>query len=74
MFLAGDVPDEIDEKRLPLNDRSIILILNSHHENMLFTVPDFLYEGLWEIILDTKLIPGWKQHSQRSVEARHAVP
>jgi isoamylase len=53
MFLAGNVPDEIDEQGMPLNDRSIVLILNSHHENILFTVPDFLPDGLWEISIDT---------------------
>jgi glycogen operon protein len=54
MFLAGNVPDEKDERGMPLNDNSMILILNSHHDSISFVVPTFLSDSSWQILIDTK--------------------
>jgi isoamylase len=53
LFLAGTVPGEVDEKGMPLNDNSIVLILNSYHENVQFMVPNFLEDKIWHVVLDT---------------------
>jgi glycogen operon protein len=53
MFLAGNVPNEIDEKGIPLADDSLILILNSHHEMVRFVIPASLSETAWEVMIDT---------------------
>ncbi len=53
MFLAGTVPDEIDEAGQSLKDNSMILILNSHYDSVAFAVPTFFHNGAWEIALDT---------------------
>jgi glycogen operon protein len=53
IFLSGDVPDEINQKGLPLNDNSMILIMNSHYERIKFLVPNFLPISSWQIVLDT---------------------
>jgi isoamylase len=53
IFLAGNVPDEIDERGMPLNDSSMILTVNSHHDRIAFTVPIFLPNTVWHLALDT---------------------
>ncbi len=56
IFLAGNVPDEIDEKGLPLRDSSMIIILNSFRETIPFIIPSFLPDGLWQIAIDTNRV------------------
>ncbi len=53
IFLAGNVPDEIDERGMPLNDSSMILTVNSHHDRIAFTAPIFLPNTVWHLALDT---------------------
>ncbi len=60
IFLMGNVPNEIDERGMPLNDDSMILIFNSHHESIQFKIPDFLSESSWETAMDTG-IPDFTQ-------------
>ncbi len=54
MFLAGNVPGEMDDRGIPLSDSSLILIINSHHDQVSFSVPAFLTEAYWEIAIDTE--------------------
>jgi glycogen operon protein len=53
VFLAGNVPDEVNEKGLPLHDDSMIWIMNSHHDSITFVVPQFLPDSQWQIVFDT---------------------
>ncbi len=53
IFLAGDVPGEIDERGMPLHDSSMMIIMNSHHETIQFTIPSFLPNSPWHLTLDS---------------------
>jgi isoamylase len=55
LFLAGNIPDEMDEKGIPLKDDSLIIIMNSHHEHISFTIPAFLPNSVWNIEIDTHI-------------------
>ena len=54
MFLAGQAHDEMDEKGEPVVDDTLLLILNSDHETVAFTVPPSLRDGQWEVLVDTR--------------------
>jgi isoamylase len=53
MFLAGNVPEAIDDRGVPLAESSLLTIINSHHEQVNFSVPTFLTDAYWEVAIDT---------------------
>ena len=53
LFLSGEGTGEVDENGDPVIDSSLILIMNSHHENVSFKLPDFLPVNEWHIDINT---------------------
>ncbi len=51
--LAGDLIGEVDERGEPIVGETLMMLLNSHHENVPFTLPATKVEHHWERIIDT---------------------
>jgi isoamylase len=59
VFYAGEVPNEVDENGTPLADDTFLMILNSHHDPIRFTLPATPSGARWEVLIDTNT-PGLK--------------
>jgi glycogen operon protein len=53
MFLAGGALGEDDDRGQPLFDDDFILLLNGHHEQIDFAIPDSPTPGIWNVVIDT---------------------
>ncbi|WP_406313412.1 glycogen debranching protein GlgX [Streptosporangium sp. NBC_01639] len=53
VFLNGDAITEPGPRGEPILDDSFLLLINGHHEDMDFTVPDAKYGVGWRTVLDT---------------------
>jgi glycogen operon protein len=51
--LAGDLIGHVDERGEPVTGDTLLLLLNAHHEEVLFTLPAVDPEHRWEPLLDT---------------------
>ncbi|UCE64573.1 MAG: glycogen debranching enzyme GlgX, partial [Nitrospirota bacterium] len=52
--LAGDAIDEMDEFGNLIIDDTFLVLINAHHERVLFTLPAHRKEVRWEAMLDTR--------------------
>ena len=59
-YLAGEELLEMDEQGRALTDDSFLLLLNAHHETILFTLPGFRRASPWEEVFDTAVGDGLK--------------
>ncbi|MFA5026948.1 MAG: glycogen debranching enzyme GlgX, partial [Candidatus Methylomirabilota bacterium] len=59
--LAGDAIEEVDRLGQPIADDTFLLLLNSHHEPVPFTLPAHRPGLLWEIVLDTRTADGQRR-------------
>jgi glycogen operon protein len=60
MLLPGDAIEEKDKRGNQIVDETMLVLFNAHYESMQFILPQFhfegqweLFEGHWDIILDT---------------------
>jgi isoamylase len=53
LFFSGNLTDEIDIEGKTIIDDSLLVILNAHHEDITFMLPDWLFKGNWECLIDT---------------------
>jgi len=53
MSLAGDAIGDDDDRGQPLSDQDFILLLNSHHERIDFTLPAQSPLSRWSVMFDT---------------------
>ncbi|MGH9345445.1 MAG: glycogen debranching protein GlgX [Terriglobia bacterium] len=60
--IAGNVIDEKDQRGNPVTDDTLLIILNSHHEPLDFTLPADQPGEQWELLLDTRQAIGKCQH------------
>ena len=51
---AGDAIEELNERGNPIEDDTFLLLFNTHHERVLFTLPAHKKEIRWEPVLDTR--------------------
>jgi len=51
--LAGDLIDDVDERGNPISDDTALILLNAHHEPILFALPETGSGQVWELALDT---------------------
>jgi isoamylase len=51
--LAGDVINDMDERGEPIVGDTLLLLINSHWEEIKFTLPATKVEHVWESMLDT---------------------
>jgi glycogen operon protein len=53
IYLNGRAIPDQDELGGPIVDSSFLLLINSHHQQQTFTVPDGAYGRTWQVVLDT---------------------
>jgi isoamylase len=53
MRLAGDLIGEVDERGDPIAGDTLLVLMNSHHEPIQFTLPRTSPEHQWELLYDT---------------------
>lgn len=53
VFFGGSGLTETDEKGRPLVDDNMLILLNAHHDEIPFKIPDLPIEGSWEVAFDT---------------------
>ncbi len=58
LFLAGDAMDEYDERGEKISDDNIILLFNSHHEDIPFVLPAEPALARWQVEIDTSDVDG----------------
>ncbi len=51
--LSGQAADEVDERGQPVHDDNFLLLMNAHHEEIPFVVPEAPSGSGWFAILDT---------------------
>ena len=53
MFLPGTAPEIRDAYGAPVDDHDFLLLLNAHHENVEFRLPEEIAAGEWVLAFDT---------------------
>lgn len=53
MYLAGSAIDEYEEHGKRISDDDFLLLLNAHHEEVDFQIPDINGDRLWKVLIDT---------------------
>jgi isoamylase len=61
--LAGDEIGDHDERGEPIVGDTLLLLLNAHHEDIPFALPEIKAEHHWEILLDTADVPTTAKHN-----------
>lgn len=51
--LAGDAIEELDDRGNRIVDDTLLILLNAHHEPVVFTLPAHRRKVRWEVVLDT---------------------
>ncbi len=67
MLLSGQGLDETDERGRKLSDENFLVLLNSHHEDVKFTLPTFRPGARWTAWMDTS-----RESGLRAVETYDA--
>jgi isoamylase len=57
LYLDGDMIGEADSHGDPVHGESILLLLNSHHEQVQFQLPSITEGTTWTPLLDTNALP-----------------
>ena len=58
MYLAGEGLTETDHHGQPLVDNDFLVLFNAHHEEIPFTLPQFVTDCQWLVVLDTGFAEG----------------
>jgi isoamylase len=53
MLISGETSDEFDEKGQAVKDDTLLVLLNSYHEPVSFSLPVPVADAKWQLILDT---------------------
>jgi len=53
VLLSGNMPGEIDHRGEPVTGKTLLILLNAHHEAVDFKLPDGLVTGTWTVEFDT---------------------
>lgn len=53
MYLCGQALEERDERGKKLVDDNYLLLLNAHHDAVMFHIPDQLPGSQWQLLIDT---------------------
>ncbi|MEM5788430.1 MAG: glycogen debranching protein GlgX [Syntrophobacteraceae bacterium] len=80
MVLAGDAIDELDDRGNQVVDDTMLVLMNAHWEPMAFIMPQFrfegqweLFEGHWELVLDTRSETGRRKWGPVKPEAEYRL-
>ncbi|MFD0885723.1 glycogen debranching protein GlgX [Streptosporangium algeriense] len=74
VFLNGSAITEPGPRGEPIVDDSFLLLINGHHEDLTFTVPDARYGARWRPVLDTAREGGDEASQEESWPADAHVP
>jgi isoamylase len=58
VYFAGGKLTETDGRGRRLQDDNLLLLLNAHHEDIAFMLPEFEEHDYWEVLLDTRDVVG----------------
>jgi len=58
LYLHGDATNEDDDRGRPVIDDDFVLLLNSSHEPVGFTLPRLKSGEVWQVVLDTARVDG----------------
>ena len=58
VYLAGDALEDSDRRGQPVQDDSFLLLLNAHHEDVQFTLPELRPRTAWQVLVDTTFQQG----------------
>jgi glycogen operon protein len=56
--LDGKIIGEVDDHGVPIAGNTVLLLLNSHHENIFFMLPVPVADAFWQPMMDTAQFPG----------------
>ena len=56
--LDGKLIGEVDDQGVPIEGDTVLLLLNAHHENIMFMLPTPLADAFWQPLMDTAQFPG----------------
>ena len=66
MLLSGDGLEEYGERGEFIKDSNFLVLMNAHHGDVPFTLPDAAVGAQWRAMADTT----WTDHARRSVHER----
>ena len=64
MYLDGGKLQQTDGRGRRLIDDNLLLLINAHHEDIAFTLPEFQEQHHWEVLLDTLTAVGTPEISR----------
>jgi isoamylase len=59
--LVGDAIDDVETEGSPINDDTLLMLLNARHKPLSLFLPDHGAGTQWELILDTRESTGKRQ-------------
>jgi glycogen operon protein len=68
--LAGDLIGDVDERGEPIKGDTLLILLNAHHEELPFQMPQTLPSQQWELVFDTAS----PEAQAARTEGEHAYP
>jgi len=73
LLLAGNAIEEYDERGRPIEDDTMILLLNAHHESIDFLLPPQPQHARWQVLVDTSFSNG-KREDHRFFHSNENYP
>jgi glycogen operon protein len=73
VYFAGGKLIETDGRGRRLNDINLLLLLNAHHEDIAFMLPEFEEHDYWEVLLDTQDAIGTPDISRYKTEQAYPL-
>ncbi|WP_262966861.1 glycogen debranching protein GlgX [Methylobacter psychrophilus] len=73
VHMVGDTLRETDERGRRLLDNNLLLLINAHHEEIAFTLPEFDEHNRWDVLLDTFDNTGTPEASRYKVGQAYPV-
>ncbi len=74
VYFTPEKIHEVDENGKPLTDDTLLMILNSYHDPIQFTLPAMPSGALWEVLIDTNtpgLKPGQTDREWRKITGNY---
>ncbi|HET6423988.1 MAG TPA: glycogen debranching protein GlgX [Planctomycetaceae bacterium] len=68
--LDGELIGEVNEQGEPICGDTVLLLLNAHHEEVLFTLPVPVTDAFWEPLMDTAQFPGQLSETKGGTQYR----
>jgi len=56
MFLAGEVPDEVNQRGEPLKDDTFLMLLNASEQTIPFLLPALPANAKWEVVINSAVL------------------